>query len=155
MPTQISSETLKKWIYHWVGMHYGLSEADDPSWDMDGLSEYIARKIGGTTAPSVRGVRHGYELTLLIKPDKDEDFAIRKIQEWVQEHHGRYYCAQKEGTKRLAYPINGEEFAKYIYFNFDMELDHATALSTFLNVWDMSLRYLLIRHDNSAYGGAN
>lgn len=39
----MEKKTIKNWIYNWVADNYGTSEADDPSWDIDGLALMLYR----------------------------------------------------------------------------------------------------------------
>ena len=36
---------IKDNIYHWVGKNFGSQEADDPSWNIEALSEYLTKKL--------------------------------------------------------------------------------------------------------------
>lgn len=37
----MNKERIKNTIYEWVKDNYGEAEANDPSWDIDGLAEAI------------------------------------------------------------------------------------------------------------------
>lgn len=62
-------EFLSKTIYHWVGRNFGSQEADDPSWNIEALSKYLAKELN-TRERAITNTKP-YELTVFA-PDKFE-----------------------------------------------------------------------------------
>lgn len=91
-----------------------------------------------------------YELTVLIHPDLEADLekSLDKVRSLVKEAGGEVVKEDNWGKKRLAYPINKEDFA--IYTSFDVKLPAAAPvrISTTLNITDDVLRYLLVKVDD-------
>lgn len=53
-------------ICKWVEKNFGMSEVENPSWDIDKLANYIAEQYGG---PLEEEEAEQYELTMLVKQD--------------------------------------------------------------------------------------
>lgn len=140
------NEFLQKKIYHWVGKNFGTQEADDPSWDIGQLSKYLSREVAKYYNSNTN--RQSEELTVLFRTDADTHAEIERVKEEVKKLDGVISYIELDGKKRLAYSINGEEYAEYIYMELEMPRDKVVALSTWLNVQDAVLRYLLVRKDD-------
>ena len=136
---------LREKIYHWVGKNFGTQEADDPSWDIKTLSEYLAKEVYKKNF-AVKDLQPE-ELTVLIRTDADAQKEIDRITHQIKELGGDVISVENDGTKRLAYNINGQEYAEYVYINLGMPKEKVVALSTWLNIQDNVLRYLLVRQD--------
>ena len=141
--------TTKDFIYdtikHWVGKNFGSQEADDPSWDIDSLSNYLARQLEMRDLKVLDLKR--YELTVLLPEEVDYESAIAKVENHVEQVGGRVVSKENDGVKRLAYAINNHERADYVYLNIDLPKDAPVKLSTWLNINDEVLRYLLVQAD--------
>ena len=63
-----------------------------------------------------------YELTVLIHPDLEVDLEapLDKVRKLVADAGGKVLAEDNWGKKRLAYRIDGQNFAVYVYF--DVEL---------------------------------
>ena len=59
-----------------------------------------------------------YELTVLIHPDLEADLnkALGKVKSLITDNGGEIIKEDNWGKKRLAYQINREDFAIYVYF---------------------------------------
>ena len=88
-----------------------------------------------------------HELTVLIREDADKDEAIEKLKTLIENKGGMIVKTEDNGVKRLAYAIQGQEKARYIYFDIILPQDKASDLSSVLNINDTVLRYLLLRTD--------
>lgn len=141
--------TTKDFIYdtikHWVGKNFGSQEADDPSWDIDSLSSYLARQLEQRDRKTLDLKR--YELTVLLPEEVDYALAIEKIEDYIRQAGGKITSTENEGVKRLAYAINNHERADYVYMNIDLPKDAPVKISTWLNINDSVLRYLLVQAD--------
>ena len=133
-------------IYHWVGRNFGSQEVDDPSWDVQSLSDYLTKKLykeyGYTPCKK-------YELTILADPETNTLEAIDKIEKHIKEvNHGVVFKREEEGTKRLPYGIQGRDSAVYYFLEIGLPTtSEASTLSSWLNIQDEVLRYLLVIKD--------
>ena len=90
-----------------------------------------------------------YELTVLFHPDLEMnlDPAIDKIKKIIEQNGGKITKEENEGKKRLAYSINGQNFAIYHYIDLSLPAEAPAKLSSVFNITDEVLRYLLVRVD--------
>lgn len=90
-----------------------------------------------------------YELTVLFHPDLEMnlDPAVDKVKKIIESHQGKITKAENDGKKRLAYKIDGQEFAVYYYFDVQLPAEAPAKVSSTLNITDEVLRYLLVRAD--------
>lgn len=136
---------LSKKIYHWVGRNFGSQEADEPSWNIDDLSKYLAKELGkreraiANTKP--------YELTILFRTELDAEKELYRVREMIEREGGKVTSMQVEGKKRLAYSINSEEYAIYTYMYLELPEGKPATISSKLNITDEVLRYLLVKED--------
>lgn len=90
-----------------------------------------------------------YELTVLIHPDleADLDAPLDKVRKLVKDNGGEIVKEDNWGKKRLAYRINNEDFAIYVYMDVKLPADAPLKISNVLNITDEVLRYLLVKTD--------
>ena len=90
-----------------------------------------------------------YELTVLFHPDLEMnlDPALDKVTKIIENADGKIDKTENDGKKRLAYPISGQDFAIYYYFNLSLPGEAPAKISSALNIADEALRYLLVRAD--------
>lgn len=90
-----------------------------------------------------------YELTVLIHPDLETDLEtpLAKVRDIVTNAGGTITSEDNWGKKRLAYKINREDFAVYVYFEVDLPTDAPLKISNTLNITEEVLRYLLVTVD--------
>ena len=90
-----------------------------------------------------------YELSVLFHPDLEMnlDPALDKVKKIIETAGGKIDKKENEGKKRLAYSINGQDFAIYYYFNVALPAEAPAKISSVLNITDEVLRYLLVRVD--------
>lgn len=142
-------ETLSKFIERktkqWVGRNFGSQEVEDPSWSIEDLSKYLADCL------ELKGLRmtntDPYELTVLLHEACDTELGISSVVDIVERFGGRVVSTHDEGRKRLAFKINNEEFAHYIFMNVQLPKDAPAKISSTLNITDVVLRYLLVKVD--------
>lgn len=86
-----------------------------------------------------------YELTMLFKTELEPvlEQTLKKIRKTIEKYDGKILKEENDGKKRLAYSINGEEYA--IYYYMELNLVNALDISRELNVNEDILRYLLVR----------
>ena len=90
-----------------------------------------------------------YELSVVFHPDLEMnlDPALDKVKKIIEQNGGKITKEENDGKKRLMYPIKGQDFAIYYYFNLELPADAPAKLSSVFNITDEVLRYLLVRVD--------
>ncbi len=90
-----------------------------------------------------------YELTVLIHPDleADIDAPLNKVRNLITSNGGTIAKEDNWGKKKLAYKINKEDFAIYVYFDLSLPAEAPLKISNTLNISDEVLRYLLVKVD--------
>lgn len=90
-----------------------------------------------------------YELTVLIHPDLEAnlDAALKKVRDIITGAGGEITSEDNWGKKKLAYRINKEDFAVYVYMDVKLPADAPLKISNTLNITDEVLRYLLVTVD--------
>jgi small subunit ribosomal protein S6 len=90
-----------------------------------------------------------YELTILIHPDLETDIEtpLTKLREIITTAGGKITTEDNWGKKKLAYKINREDFAVYVYMEVSLPAEAPLKISNTLNITDEVLRYLLVTVD--------
>lgn len=90
-----------------------------------------------------------YELTVLIHPDLETDLEtpLAKVRGIIKNAGGEITKEDNWGKKKLAYSINREDFAVYVYMDVKLPADAPLKISNTLNITDEVLRYLLVTVD--------
>ncbi len=90
-----------------------------------------------------------YELTVLIHPDLEADLEtpLGKVRDIITSAGGEIAKEDNWGKKKLAYRINREDFAVYVYMDVKLPADAPLKISNTLNITDEVLRYLLVTVD--------
>ena len=90
-----------------------------------------------------------YELSVLFHPDLEMnlDPALDKVKKLIEQNGGKITKEENDGKKRLSYPISGQEFAVYYYFNVSLPAEAPSKISSVLNITDEVIRYLLVKED--------
>ena len=90
-----------------------------------------------------------YELTVLIHPDLEVDLEapLDKVRKLVKDSGGNILNEDNWGKKKLAYRINGQDFAVYVAMNVELPAEAPLKISNTLNITEEVLRYLLVKVD--------
>lgn len=90
-----------------------------------------------------------YELVVLFHPDLEMnlDPALDKVKNLIEANNGKIVKEEAEGKKRIAYAINGQEFAVYHFYELQLPAEAPAKMSSVLNITDEVLRYLLVKKD--------
>ena len=90
-----------------------------------------------------------YELTVLIHPDLEAslDAPLEKVRDIITSAGGEVASEENAGKKKLAYRINGEDFAVYVFMDVKLPADAPQKISSTFNITDEVLRYLLVKTD--------
>jgi len=93
-----------------------------------------------------------YELTVLIHPDLEADLEtpLTKVRDIIKAAGGSIIREDNWGKKKLAYPINREEFAVYVYMDVSLPSDAPLKISNTFNITDEVIRYLLVTVNEKA-----
>ncbi len=90
-----------------------------------------------------------YELSILFHPDLEMnlDPVLTKVKKLIEGNGGKIVKEEADGKKRLAYSINGQDFAVYYFYDVQLPAEAPAKISSTLNITDEVLRYLLVRVD--------
>ena len=90
-----------------------------------------------------------YELSVLIHPvlEVDLDAPLDRVRTLVTANGGNVKTEDNWGKKRLAYRINGQDFAVYVFMDVELPAEAPLKISNALNINDDVLRYLLVKVD--------
>lgn len=90
-----------------------------------------------------------YELTVLIHPDLEAaiETPLAKVRDIITTAGGTITAEDNWGKKKLAYSINKENFAIYVYMDVKLPADAPLKISNIFNITDEVLRYLLVTVD--------
>lgn len=90
-----------------------------------------------------------YELTVLVHPDLEMnlDPALAKIKKIIGDAGGKITKEDLQGKRKLAYQINKQDFAVYVFFELDLPAPAPLKISNIFNITDEVLRYLLVKKD--------
>lgn len=90
-----------------------------------------------------------YELTVLIHPDLEMNLepATAKIKDLIEKNGGKITKEENDGKKHLAYPIQGQDFAVYCYYEVELPAEAPAKIESVLNITDELLRHLLVTVD--------
>ncbi|MDO4978609.1 MAG: 30S ribosomal protein S6 [Candidatus Saccharibacteria bacterium] len=90
-----------------------------------------------------------YELTVLYHPDLEMNItpATDKIAALVKANGGKIVSEENEGKKRLAYPINGLDYAVYYFYVVELPAEAPRKIEATLNISEETIRHLLVSVD--------
>jgi small subunit ribosomal protein S6 len=97
-------------------------------------------------------VNRDYELVVLLHPDLEIDLEkpLAKLRQIIKDNKGDITKEDSWGKRKLAYRINGEDFAMYAYMELSLPAESVKKLQSTLNITDEVLRYLLTAVDLKA-----
>jgi len=93
-----------------------------------------------------------YQSVLILKPDLDEaqvDQVLEKITEFLSKNNGSIVKVEKWGKRRLAYRVKKSRFGYYLNIYHTCESLKVSALEADYKLYDLILKYLLIRLDDN------
>ncbi len=90
-----------------------------------------------------------YELTVLIHPDLEADLEtpLTKVRDIITTAGGEIIKEDNWGKKKLAYKIDRQDFAIYVYMDVKLPADAPLKISNTFNITEEVLRYLLVTVD--------
>lgn len=89
-----------------------------------------------------------YELVVLLHPDLeiDLDNPIKKIEKLLSDNDGVIAKRDNWGKRKLAYAINRQDFALYVYWEVDLPAEAVAKIDRALGLMDEVLRHLITKH---------
>jgi small subunit ribosomal protein S6 len=101
-------------------------------------------------------MKRDYELVVLLHPDleMDLDKPLAKVRSIIKDNQGEITKEDNWGKRKLAYQINKEDFAVYVYMELSLPPETVKKLQSTLNITDEVLRYLLTAVDLKALAAA-
>ncbi len=90
-----------------------------------------------------------YELSVVFHPDLEMniDPALDKVRQTIESAKGKITKETDDGKRRLAYPIKGQNFGIYYYFDIELPSDAPKKINSAFNISDEVIRYLLCTAD--------
>ena len=97
-------------------------------------------------------MKRDYELVVLLHPDLEIDLEkpLVKLRKIIADNKGEITKEENWGKRKLAYRINKEDFAVYVYLEVSLPAETVKKLQSTLNITDEVLRYLLSAVDPKA-----
>lgn len=99
-----------------------------------------------------------YELAVLLHPDLeiDIDKPLKKIDKILADAKAKLIVTDNWGKRKLAYPINGLNFAVYVFWRFKLAPAQVAELERGLKLADEVIRHLIVKLDKlDVAAGAN
>lgn len=93
-----------------------------------------------------------YELAILFDPDLeiDLDKPAKKVKDIVAEAGGKITAEDNWGKRKLAYKINGQEMAVYVFYTVEIDPTNVKSIEQKLNITDEVIRFLVTKPDQKA-----
>ena len=97
-----------------------------------------------------------YEIAVLYHPDLEIDLAKAedRVTKIIADNGGKITKTDNWGKRKLAYPINKEEFAVYVFYTVEMPAENVTKVEQTFNITDEIIRFLITRPDLKAQAKA-
>ena len=88
-----------------------------------------------------------YEMVVLYHPDLeiDIDKALKKVEKIVTDNKGTIVKTDNWGKRKLAYQINKQDHAVYVYYDVELSGESVSKIEGVLNITDEVLRYLIVK----------
>ncbi len=93
-----------------------------------------------------------YEVVVLLHPDLeiDADAPISKLEKLVETAGGTIIKRDNWGKKRLAYRINKQDFAVYVYFEVQLDPAKVPGYERALILTEEVMRHLIVAQEETA-----
>ncbi|HUS25781.1 MAG TPA: 30S ribosomal protein S6 [Nevskiaceae bacterium] len=97
-----------------------------------------------------------YEVAVLYHPDLeiDLDKATAKVEKIFTDNKGKVVNTDNWGKRKLAYPINKNEHAVYVFYTVELPGEAVRKVESTLNITDEVIRFLITRPDLKAIAKA-
>jgi small subunit ribosomal protein S6 len=93
-----------------------------------------------------------YEVAVLFHPDLEIDLSKpqAKVEKIIKDNGGKITKTDNWGKKKLAYQIDKQDHAVYVFYTVEMPGEGVAKVESTLNITDEVLRYLIARVDLKA-----
>lgn len=90
-----------------------------------------------------------YEIAVLYDPDLeiDLDKAENRVKKIITDNKGKIANADNWGKRKLAYPINKQDNAIYVFYVVELEPASVKPIEAALNITGEVIRFLITRPD--------
>jgi small subunit ribosomal protein S6 len=90
-----------------------------------------------------------YEVAVLFDPGLEIDLekATAKVEKILTDNGGKITNIDNWGKRKLAYPINKQDFAIYVFYTVDVPGEGVKKINDTLNITDEVIRFLITRPD--------
>ncbi len=97
-----------------------------------------------------------YEIAVLFDPQLEIDLSkpMAKIEKIISENKGKVVKTDNWGKKKLAYTINKQDHAVYVFYTVELPAENVQKVESTLNITDEAIRYLITRPDLKAIAKA-
>lgn len=93
-----------------------------------------------------------YEVAVLYHPDLEIDLekAENRVKKILEDNKGKITKTDNWGKRKLAYPINKQEFAVYVFYTVELPGENVAKIEQTLNITGEVIRFLITRPDLKA-----
>ena len=97
-----------------------------------------------------------YEVAVLYHPDLEVDLtkAEERVKKIFTDNGGKVVETDNWGKRKLAYAINKQEHAVYVFYTVELPGESVGKVESTLNITDEVVRYLITRPDEKAIAKA-
>lgn len=97
-----------------------------------------------------------YEIAVLYHPELEVDLtkAEERVTKILTDGGGKVTATDNWGKRKLAYPINRNEHAVYVFYTVDLPGESLKKIEQTLNITDEVIRYLIVKPDLKAQAKA-
>lgn len=97
-----------------------------------------------------------YEVAVLYHPDLEVDLskAEEKVTKLFTDNGGKVIATDNWGKRKLAYVIDKQEHAVYVFYTVEMPGEGVKKVESTLNITDEVIRYLITKPDLKAIAKA-
>lgn len=97
-----------------------------------------------------------YEIAILYDPDLeiDLDKATARVEKIFTDNGGKITNTDNWGKRKLAYPINKNESAVYVFYTVELPGEGVRKIESTLNITDEVIRFLITKPDLKAIAKA-
>jgi small subunit ribosomal protein S6 len=93
-----------------------------------------------------------YEVAVLYHPDLEIDLekAESRVTKIIADNGGKITKTDNWGKRKLAYPINKQDFAVYVFYTAELPGENVTKIEQTFNITDEIIRFLITKPDIKA-----
>ncbi len=97
-----------------------------------------------------------YEIAVLYDPGLEIDLekTESKIKKIFKDNGGKVVKTDNWGKRKLAYPINKQDHAVYVFYSVDLPSEGVRKVESMLNIADEVIRFLITKPDIKAMAKA-